>query len=217
MDMPKLLHTFAFTPNRKTIVAGLPEVRRSRRLQLARGDLLEHLNDDGECVALRFADEQMNVFGHYHITGDVAAVPAPNSFEFALEGLSRCNRIENRHATITAGSYETLAPLLLIAFGLRSHCDGILIPNGVPPSRKKPARRVGQPKMGKVEERLVGGSFLRAPSAYFQPYAGENIGLPLAVAEAGTSSGITSQCSTTLPSFTSKISTATIGFGPQPT
>src|SRR5882762_2456733 len=45
-------------------------------------------------------------------------------------------------------------------------------------------------------------------------HADVNIGLPLAVAEAGTSSCMTSQCSTTLPSSTRKISTATIGFGP---
>jgi hypothetical protein len=34
----------------------------------------------------------------------------------------------------------------------------------------------------------------------FERYTGKNIGLPLAVAEAGTSSCMTSQCSTTLPS-----------------
>jgi len=45
----------------------------------------------------------------------------------------------------------------------------------------------------------------------------ENIGLPLAVAEAGTSSCITSQCSASLPSARRKMSTATMGFGPQPT
>jgi hypothetical protein len=28
------------------------------------------------------------------------------------------------------------AALLLVAFGLWSHCEGILIPNGIPPSRK---------------------------------------------------------------------------------
>ena len=43
-----------------------------------------------------------------------------------------------------------------------------------------------------------------------------NMALPLAVLPAGTSSCITSQCSTTLPPSTRKISTATIGFGPQP-
>src|SRR5215469_4152103 len=50
-----------------------------------------------------------------------------------------------------------------------------------------------------------------------QGHVGENIGLPLAVPDAGTSSCMTSQCSTILPSFTLKISTATSGFGPQPT
>ncbi len=44
-----------------------------------------------------------------------------------------------------------------------------------------------------------------------------NIGLPLAVADAGTSSCITSQCSTSFPSHTRKMSTATSGFSAQPT
>jgi hypothetical protein len=49
-------------------------------------------------------------------------------------------------------------------------------------------------------------------------YAGTvNIGLPLAVADAGTSSCITSQCSTSFPSRTRKMSTATSGFSAQPT
>ena len=43
-----------------------------------------------------------------------------------------------------------------------------------------------------------------------------NIGLPLAVADAGTSSCITSQCSTSFPSRTRKMSTATSGFSAQP-
>src|ERR1700675_3843004 len=46
------------------------------------------------------------------------------------------------------------------------------------------------------------------------PRSGMNIGLPLAVLDAGTSSCITSQCSTSLPFTTRKISTAIKGFGP---
>jgi hypothetical protein len=48
-------------------------------------------------------------------------------------------------------------------------------------------------------------------------FAGANIGLPLAVADAGTSSCMTSQCSATFPSASRKMSTAIIGFGAQPT
>jgi hypothetical protein len=55
------------------------------------------------------------------------------------------------------------------------------------------------------------------PAGYDPRPTGLNIGLPLAVADAGTSSCNTSQCSTSLPFNTRKISTATIGFGPHPT
>jgi hypothetical protein len=54
-----------------------------------------------------------------------------------------------------------------------------------------------------------------ARSGYFAP-SGANIGLPLAVTDAGVSSCMTSQCSATLPSASRKMSTAIIGFGPQP-
>ncbi len=58
--------------------------------------------------------------------------------------------------------------------------------------------------------------FRDAGVAYF-PSGAENIGLPLAEAEAGTSSCITSQCSATLPPSSLNMSTAIIGFGPHPT
>ena len=93
MDIPQLFHPFPFTPNRKIVVAGLPETRRPHQLQLAGGDLFQHLHHHGKRAAFRFADEQMYVLGHHHVTGDVAAVPAADSLEFTLEGLSRCNRI----------------------------------------------------------------------------------------------------------------------------
>ena len=48
MDIPQLFHPFPFTPNRKIVVAGLPETRRPHQLQLAGGDLFQHLNHDGK-------------------------------------------------------------------------------------------------------------------------------------------------------------------------
>ena len=55
-----------------------------------------------------------------------------------------------------------------------------------------------------------------ADVAYF-PSDAENIELPLAESEAGTSSCITSQCSATLPPSILNISTAITGFGAHPT
>ena len=127
---------FRFTPNRKIVVAGLPEARRAGHLQLVGGDLFQHLNHDGKCVASRFAEEQMNVLGHHDISCDVAAVPTPDSFEFAFESLPRCNGMQKRHPAITTEGYEMLALFVLVTFGLGSHCEGILIPKGIPPSRK---------------------------------------------------------------------------------
>jgi hypothetical protein len=58
--------------------------------------------------------------------------------------------------------------------------------------------------------------FRDAGVAYF-PSGAENIELPLAESEAGTSSCITSQCSATLPPSILNISTTITGFGPHPT
>ena len=91
MDILQLFRALRFTPNRKIVIPSLPETGPARRLQLAGGDLLQHLNHDGKRVAFGLADEQMYVLGHYHLTCDVAAVPAADSLELTFEGLSRRN------------------------------------------------------------------------------------------------------------------------------
>jgi len=114
MDISQLLHAFPFTPNRKIVVANLPEIRRTDRLQLAGGDLFQHLNRDRKSLAFRFADEQMYVLGHYYVSCDVAAVPTAHALEFSLECLARNHRIEEWHPAITTECDEVQATLLLV-------------------------------------------------------------------------------------------------------
>ena len=52
------------------------------------------------------------------------------------------------HSPITAESDQMKAALLLVAFGLRSHVEGILVPNDIPPSRKKREKGGATPKLG---------------------------------------------------------------------
>jgi hypothetical protein len=136
---------FPFTPNRKVVVPSLPETRRAQ-FQLAGGDLFHHLNHYSESVAFGFADEQVYVLRHHHITRDVAAIPAADSLEFSLEGLSRCDRIKERHPMITTERDEMQAALVLVAFGLGPHCKGIVVLNDVPPSRKNREKGGATPK-----------------------------------------------------------------------
>jgi hypothetical protein len=64
---------------------------------------------------------------------------------------------------------------------------------------------------GRIHDHLDQGNCSDQPRCGFV-----NMLFPLFVSSACTSSCITSQCSTSLPPTTRKMSTATIGFGPQP-
>jgi hypothetical protein len=48
--------------------------------------LLQHLERDRECAALRFADEQMNVLRHDYVPGDEHPVPLANALQNLFEG-----------------------------------------------------------------------------------------------------------------------------------
>jgi hypothetical protein len=96
----------------------------------------------------------MYVLRHHDVTGDVAAIPTADSLEFSLQGLARYNRVEEWQPPIATEGDEMQAALLLVAFGLRSHVEGILISNYIPPSRKNReksppwAESKGQPQIG---------------------------------------------------------------------
>jgi len=83
------------------------------------------------------------------------------------------------------------------------------------------ARFLPEPTVGKAYppalHELSRSRVVRVRPWVSAPQGRVNMELPLAVLSAGTSSCSTSQCSASLPFATRKISTATIGFGPQPT
>ena len=87
MDVAQLLDAFRFAPYRKIVIADLPELRELFRAQLLRRDLLEHLYRHGQSRAFRFAEKQVHMLRHHHITRDVAAVPGADSLQFCLESI----------------------------------------------------------------------------------------------------------------------------------
>lgn len=89
MDVAQLLDPLGFAPHRKVVIANLPEAPESGMPQLARRDLFEHLHCDRELAALRFTDEQVHVFGHDYVAGDIASVPLPNAFQLTLKDFPR--------------------------------------------------------------------------------------------------------------------------------
>jgi hypothetical protein len=68
--------------------------------------LLEHLQRSRERAAFRFADHQMNVFGHDHIARDKESVPLANAFERLFEDIAGVRIGQQRLAVMTAESYE---------------------------------------------------------------------------------------------------------------
>ena len=111
-------------------------------------------------------------------------------------------------AVVIGGSGSGKSTLLRTLVGLEKPSSGEVRIKGVDIARAS-ARAMDDIRK-KIGLAFQGGALIGSLSV------GENIALPFAVLSAGTSSCITSQCSATLPSTTRKMSTATIGFGPQP-
>src|SRR5437588_5214328 len=79
MHVAQLLHVFLLAPHGKIVVTDLPEAGLVAAAELARRDLLEHLDGDGEFGSLRFADQQVYVLRHDDITADPEAIPAAHA------------------------------------------------------------------------------------------------------------------------------------------
>jgi len=121
MEVTQLLDPFGFAPDGKVVIAHLPELRLTRRSQLARSDLLEHLNHERELAVLRLPDEQVDMLGHYHVSGDGASIPAPDSFPFVFERVAGRGRVEQFHSLITTERDEVQTSLVLIPDRLDVH------------------------------------------------------------------------------------------------
>ena len=86
---------------------------------------------------------------HHDISGDEAAVPAADTFQFALKGVSRAPAgVQQFHPPIAAEGDEVQAALILITDWLDVHSLPILIRGKAHPPAKS-AGRVGQPPSGK--------------------------------------------------------------------
>jgi hypothetical protein len=78
----------------------------------------------------------MNMLRHNDVGCDIAAIPAPNAFQFAFKDLAGLGRAEQLKALIATERDEVQASLLLCRYRFRdmaSHCKS-------PPYRAKAAR-----------------------------------------------------------------------------
>jgi hypothetical protein len=88
VHVAQFLNSLVLAPDVEVVVAGQPEGAAFRRAELTRRILLEHLQNLGESSALRFADEQKNVLGHYYISADEESVPLANLLQSVLEDIA---------------------------------------------------------------------------------------------------------------------------------
>ena len=82
MYITQLLDKFPLAPHTEIIISRLPErFHAVRDAKFPRDDLLQHLQAQRKRAPLRFADEQMHVLRHDHVTGNIKPIPLSHSFE----------------------------------------------------------------------------------------------------------------------------------------
>jgi len=114
----KRVRPSVLAPDRPTIalardvVTSLPEVPVVSVEFLGDG-LLQRLDRAGQRRAFGFADEQVDVLGHYHVAHHVEAIATTGLFEGALECFSGVGCVEEGLSTITAEGDEVQSPGLL--------------------------------------------------------------------------------------------------------
>src|SRR5205085_4950500 len=128
MHVAQFFYALALAPHREVIIPNLPEARLIASAELARGDLLEHLDGHGELRAAGFADEQVHMLRHDDIAGYVKSVPSADALQFALQDFAGLGAGEEFLPPVAAERYEMQATLLLKALQSRRHAADILLP-----------------------------------------------------------------------------------------
>ncbi len=149
MHVVEFLANFPFTPDIEVVKSGLPETRqtpvafRKCEAQLPcrpaapaspefpRDALLQHFQDNGWRALGGFADEQMHVIGHHHVSGQQEFVAFTNPAEGLHEEISRPHRVEQRQPPIATESEEVRISASIVAFQTFRHNY---------PARVKPTR-----------------------------------------------------------------------------
>ena len=103
--------------------------------------MLARLERRGEVFALRFADEQVNVFRHDDIADDGKAIGAAGWLEHAKEKIAAARGVQKRKTTVAADSDEVQVPLAVVSLEITRH-RGSLLP------RQAKAACLGHPLLG---------------------------------------------------------------------
>lgn len=120
MDVMELLHKLFTITNVEIVVALLPEMV-SVADQAARDSLLQRLQGIGQSVALRLAEQKMNVFRHDDVAVNTEAEVAAHSLQGVLKNLPVCVGREQRATVITTEGYEMALSGVVISLEAPGH------------------------------------------------------------------------------------------------
>jgi len=90
MHVLQILDALLFIMYVEVIITALSELRIPNRLQLSRGLLFQHLQGDGQGRNRRLSQEQVNMLGHQHISGDHKPIAESHLFKLTLEEPVSC-------------------------------------------------------------------------------------------------------------------------------
>jgi hypothetical protein len=80
MNVAQLLHKLRVVTNVDIVVAFLPEMLRVAN-STPRYSLLQRLQAIGQCVLLRFAEQEVNMLGHDYVAVNVKPEAAPHPLQ----------------------------------------------------------------------------------------------------------------------------------------
>ena len=121
VHVTQLLDPLGLAPDIEVVISRLPQQTALGRAQAPRYILLEHLQRDGKLGALRLAHQQMNVFGHNHVSRDVKSIPLPRLLESFFEEVAGVRRTKKRSASIAAKRHKVQTACFLKALETPRH------------------------------------------------------------------------------------------------
>jgi hypothetical protein len=144
MDIAELFHELRFITDIEIVVTLLPKML-GLADQTPRYSLLERLERISKRPPPRLADQQVNVFRHYHVAVDAKSKTAPDALQPELEGLlRRCPRLR-RATTVATERHKMTLPGFVESFQTPRH-KASLAPSTAPLKPKEGLN--GPPDLG---------------------------------------------------------------------
>jgi hypothetical protein len=126
VDVPQLLDSFGVAPYVEVVITRLPERRSFYHTKFARGILLKHLQRDGQFAALRFTDQQVDMFRHDDIAAHEESIPMAGFFQGLEKTIAGTWSSEQRIAVLTTEGEEMETPSFLVTLETPRHGHSVI-------------------------------------------------------------------------------------------